>query len=34
MRQQFSIIDLQLSSNLHQGDKVVHLTLYTGGSQC
>ena len=34
MRQQFSIIGLQLSSNSQWGDKVVHLTLYTGGSQC
>lgn len=34
MRQQFSIIDLQLSANSQRGDKVIHLTLYTGGTQC
>ncbi len=34
MQKQFSIISLQLSSNSQQGDKVVYLMLYTGGSQC
>jgi len=34
MKQQFSVIDLQLSSNSQWGDKMVHLTLYTGGTQC
>ncbi len=33
MREQFSIIGLQLSSHSHLGGKMVHLTL-SGGAQC
>jgi len=34
MQKQFSIIGLQLSSTVVQDDKAIHLTIYTGGSQC
>jgi len=34
MQTKFSNIDLQLSSTVFQDDKAIHLTIYTGGSQC
>jgi len=34
MQKQLSVIGLQLSSNVYQGDETVQFSRYAGGTQC
>jgi len=34
MQRQFSVSGLQWAFTVVQDDKAIHLTIYTGGSQC